>query len=234
MARLTILVALLLAGAGCASSTPPPVLPVATDSLEPPRFFWVPEWGMYLRQGDVVHYAGRSYAVRSGRWSVADSPDGPWSPAGEARRRADAPASARPAKGVPASGRHAVVAAAMRYVGAPYLWGSARPPGFDCSGFVKYVYGTVAVTLPRTVRAQYRIGTSVPRDELAVGDLVFFDRLRHNGIYIGDGRFVHASKSGDVVKVSGLDDDWFRQRWVGARRLPQASILSARSAQPAR
>jgi len=109
---------------------------------------------------------------------------------------------------------------ALALVGAPYRWGGADPRGFDCSGFVMYVYGRAGVSLPHGTVKQYRLGTPVARKELAPGDIVFFDRLNHSGIYIGDGRFVHASKSGDAVKVARLDEAWFERRWVGARRLP--------------
>jgi len=113
-----------------------------------------------------------------------------------------------------------VVPLALALVGAPYRWGGADPRGFDCSGFVMYVYGRAGVSLPHGTAKQYRLGTPVARKELAPGDIVFFDRLNHSGIYIGDGRFVHASKSGDAVKVARLDEAWFERRWVGARRLP--------------
>ncbi|HXD97125.1 MAG TPA: C40 family peptidase [Candidatus Acidoferrum sp.] len=108
---------------------------------------------------------------------------------------------------------------AMKYRGAPYRWGSAGPAGFDCSGFVRYVYAHVGVSLPHNAAMQYEYGTPVSRDGLEPGDLVFFDRLRHNGIYIGQGRFIHARQTGKRVDVATLDEDWYRSRWVGARRL---------------
>ena len=107
---------------------------------------------------------------------------------------------------------------ATQYLGAPYVWSGASPTGFDCSGLVSYVYAQVGVAIPHNAAQQYRHGTPVPRDHLQPGDLVFFDRLRHNGIYLGDGRFIHATKPGGV-KIARLDDGWFRTRWVGARRL---------------
>jgi cell wall-associated NlpC family hydrolase len=112
-----------------------------------------------------------------------------------------------------------VVGVAKNHLGARYVWGGASPAGFDCSGFVMYVYRHAGVSLPHGAAKQYRLGTSVSRKHLAPGDIVFFDGLNHSGIYIGDGRFVHASKSGDTVKVSRLDEGWFERRWVGARRL---------------
>jgi peptidoglycan endopeptidase LytE len=107
---------------------------------------------------------------------------------------------------------------ALRYRGTPYRWGASGPSAFDCSGLVQYVYARVGVTLPRSAASQYDHGTPVARDDLQPGDVVFFDRLRHNGIYIGQGRFVHAARTGQRVSVADLDQDWFRTRWVGARR----------------
>jgi cell wall-associated NlpC family hydrolase len=115
--------------------------------------------------------------------------------------------------------RSRVVSTSLKYVGAPYEWGGTSPAGFDCSGFVQFVYAQAGVSLPHGVVKQYRLGSSVSRDELEPGDLVFFDRLRHAGIYIGGMRFVHATKPGDVVTISRLDEEWFRRRWIGARRL---------------
>ena len=120
-----------------------------------------------------------------------------------------------------ASSRGARVAGiATRYLGIPYRWGGASPAtGFDCSGFVMYLYAKVGVALPHNAAAQYRYGRSISRSNLAPGDLVFFDGLGHNGIYLGGGRFIHSPHSGDVVKISSLHDSWYSSRWVGARRL---------------
>ena len=117
-----------------------------------------------------------------------------------------------------AQGQRAVEIA-LQYRGAPYQWGGETPSGFDCSGFVRYVYAQLGVALPHNAAQQYRLGVAVTRDELEPGDLVFFDRLRHNGIYVGDGRFIHSRQTGKHVGVASLDDDWYRTHWVGARRL---------------
>jgi peptidoglycan DL-endopeptidase CwlO len=112
-----------------------------------------------------------------------------------------------------------VVGIAMRYLGTPYVWGGSSPAGFDCSGFVAYVYGQHGVSLPHNAAAQYSYGTPVSRDQLEPGDLVFFDGLGHVGLYIGNGNFVHAPHTGDVVKISSLYDSWYAATYVGARRI---------------
>ena len=117
------------------------------------------------------------------------------------------------------SSRNATAARmATRYLGAPYVWAGAGPAGFDCSGLVMYAFGQVGVAIPHNAAQQFRLGTPVDRDRLVPGDVVFFNQLRHNGIYLGGGRFVHSTKPGGV-RIARLDDDWFRTRWVGARRL---------------
>jgi len=114
--------------------------------------------------------------------------------------------------------RQNVVEIARKHVGAPYRWGGSSPEGFDCSGFVQYVYAQVGVSLPHNAAKQYVLGVPVSRDRLEPGDLVFFDGLRHNGIYVGNGRFIHARSSGKHVTISTLDEAWYAERWVGARR----------------
>jgi cell wall-associated NlpC family hydrolase len=111
------------------------------------------------------------------------------------------------------------VGVAMQYLGTPYVWGGSSPGGFDCSGLVMYVYSQVGVYLPHNAAAQYNYGTPVSRDELQPGDLVFFDGLGHVGIYIGGDQFIHAPHTGDVVKISSLNDGWYSSSYVGARRL---------------
>jgi cell wall-associated NlpC family hydrolase len=112
-----------------------------------------------------------------------------------------------------------VVGIAMRYLGVPYRWGGASPStGFDCSGFTMYVYAQIGVSLPHYTGAQWAMGSPVSRDQLAPGDLVFFNNLGHMGIYIGGNQFIHAPHTGDVVKISSMSG-WYDQRYDGARRL---------------
>jgi cell wall-associated NlpC family hydrolase len=107
---------------------------------------------------------------------------------------------------------------ALQYLGIPYQWGGASPSsGFDCSGFVMYVYAQLGLQLPHFAAGQYGFGQAVPRDQLQPGDLVFFDGLSHVGIYLGNGQLIHAPHTGDVVRIASLSD--FAGRYVGGRRL---------------
>jgi len=126
---------------------------------------------------------------------------------------------APPVPVIPAGPGHPQAATiALRYLGIPYLWGGSSPAsGFDCSGLVMYVYAQLGISLPHYAAAQYQLGTPVDRSQLQPGDLVFFDALDHVGIYIGNGQFVHAPQTGDVVKITALSD--FGDGYVGARRL---------------
>jgi cell wall-associated NlpC family hydrolase len=111
-----------------------------------------------------------------------------------------------------------VVGIAMRYLGVPYVWGGSSPAGFDCSGFVAYVYGQVGVSLPHYTGAQWNVGVPVSRSDLQPGDLVFFDGLGHVGLYIGGDQFIHAPHTGTVVQISSLSG-WYADTYVGARRI---------------
>jgi cell wall-associated NlpC family hydrolase len=126
---------------------------------------------------------------------------------------------APPPAGAPPPAQYGgVVGIAMRYLGTPYVWGGASPSGFDCSGFVMYVYAQIGVSLPHSSYAQYGYGSPVSRSQLQPGDLVFFDGLGHVGIYVGGGSFIHAPHTGDVVKISSMTG-WYSSTFVGGRRL---------------
>jgi cell wall-associated NlpC family hydrolase len=112
-----------------------------------------------------------------------------------------------------------VVGIAMRYLGVPYVYGGASPSGFDCSGLVMYAFAQLGVSLPHSSYAQYSMGVAVSRDQLQPGDLVFFNGLGHEGIYIGGGQFIHAPHTGDVVKISSMSESWYASTYVGARRI---------------
>jgi cell wall-associated NlpC family hydrolase len=127
-------------------------------------------------------------------------------------------ASPTPTVAPPPARYGGVVGIAMRYLGTPYVWGGASPSGFDCSGFVMYVFSQIGVSLPHSSYAQYGYGSAVSSGDLQPGDIVFFDGLGHEGIYIGGGQFIHSPHTGDVVKISSISG-WYASTYVGARRL---------------
>lgn len=118
------------------------------------------------------------------------------------------------------SGSHpGVVSIAKRYLGVKYVWGGASPKGFDCSGLVMYCYKKLGISLSHSSRSQYWEGERIARGSLMPGDLVFFGPnvagIHHVGIYVGGGMYIHAPRTGDVVKISCLSD---RSDYVGACR----------------
>jgi cell wall-associated NlpC family hydrolase len=115
-------------------------------------------------------------------------------------------------------GRPRILQIAFRYLGTPYRWAGASPSGFDCSGFVMYVYGRIGIQLPHNSAQLWSIGRPVARQDLQPGDIVFFSGLSHVGIYVGHGRFIHSPHSGDVVRVQRLSESWYSTTYDGARR----------------
>jgi cell wall-associated NlpC family hydrolase len=116
-----------------------------------------------------------------------------------------------------------VVATALTLRGIPYRNGGTDPQGFDCSGFVRYVFAQHGRALPREVQEQYRLGAPVDRAQVRPGDLVFFQTVSrgasHVGIALGGNEFVHAPSSRGVVRVERYTIDYWASRWVGARRI---------------
>ncbi|MEN9713958.1 MAG: hypothetical protein RLZZ164_622 [Actinomycetota bacterium] len=98
----------------------------------------------------------------------------------------------------------AVLAVAGKYVGVPYVFGGDTPAGFDCSGFVMFVFSQFGVALPHSVHAQNRLGVLIKPEDAQPGDLVVFNDMSHDGIYAGNGNFYHAPRPGDTVKLAPI------------------------------
>ncbi|WP_163327655.1 NlpC/P60 family protein [Desulfurobacterium thermolithotrophum] len=112
----------------------------------------------------------------------------------------------------------------------PYVFGGGNPKyGLDCSSFTMYVYRKLGINLPRTARAQFNVGVPVLKEELKVGDLVFFRTYArfpsHVGIYIGNGKFVHFSSMYHGLAISSLDSRYFRKRYIGAKRILSEKLV---------
>ena len=111
-----------------------------------------------------------------------------------------------------------------KYIGVRYSYGGTSASGFDCSGYVRHVFKELGITsLDRTSSGMYNQGTAVKKSELQPGDLVFFNtsgkRVSHVGIYIGSGKFIHASTSKGVIKTSINDKYYWGNKYVGAKRV---------------
>ena len=120
--------------------------------------------------------------------------------------------------------RAKVLALAEEQLGVPYVYGGMSPSGFDCSGFVKYIYDEMGYTINRTADTQLVSGVAVNREDLQPGDLVFFCATTndgaitsHVGIYAGDNQFIHAASDG--IRYSSLDDDYYADKYLCARRI---------------
>jgi len=113
----------------------------------------------------------------------------------------------------------AIVLYSKMFLGIPYVNAGTTTDGFDCSGFVKYVYSHFGVNLPRTTYEQVKMGTRISKEDLKPGDIVFFgteNNVYHDGIYIGGGRFIHAPRSGEVVRIEYLK---YMEFYTGVRMI---------------
>lgn len=138
-----------------------------------------------------------------------------------------------------------LVVTAMGFLGVPYRrGGNSAETGFDCSGFVRAMYeSTVGLVLPRLAKEQAAATEKIDKKDLQPGDLVFFNTMRHAfshvGIYVGDGKFIHAPKPGAQVRVEDMGVAYWKRRFDGARRVlglaraePQSQLPLAQQSQP--
>jgi len=135
---------------------------------------------------------------------------------------------------------HEVLMNALSLTGVKYKYGGSSPEtGFDCSGFVRYVFQQAAnLTLPHGARALSQLGQNIPLNQLQPGDLVFFNTLKsafsHVGIYMGDGRFIHAPSSGGGIHVVNMQEEYWASRFNGARRIEPDKLQAEADAESAR
>lgn len=121
-----------------------------------------------------------------------------------------------------------LISTAKNFIGLPYRFGGTSPTsGFDCSGFMQYVYKETAnINLPRTSSSMAQVGEKVSRDELQPGDMVFFShsggRISHVGMYIGEGRFIHSPSTGKSISITALNSGYWANKFVTARRVISA------------
>ena len=115
-----------------------------------------------------------------------------------------------------------IVATGKKYIGVPYVFGGTTPNGFDCSGFLQYVFKQHGFNIPRLADEQYKLGKAAKTSQLEPGDLVFFSTYEpgasHCGIYVGNGNFMHASSS-KGIRIDALSNDYWRPRFIGGRKI---------------
>jgi cell wall-associated NlpC family hydrolase len=206
---------------------PPPAPPAATPIRAPAASAptaSIPAEGSYVvQQGDTLYSIARARGlapaaiVTANRLASADHIF--------VGQRLIIPARAAPQSASVAqpAATNDVVALARQYLGAPYLFGGTTPSGFDCSGFIYWVFTRAGRGIERDIWSQYDSGPHVAREQLQPGDLVFFQNtympgLSHNGIYVGNGQFINAVDEDSGVAVSRLTSPYWAERWYGATR----------------
>jgi len=117
----------------------------------------------------------------------------------------------------------AIINTAKSYLGVPYVWGGTTPDGFDCSGFIQYVFNENGITLPWVTSDQYKAGTGISKSDLIPGDLIFFETYKagpsHVGIYLGNNQFIHASSGKGEVTISNHTSTYYAEHYIGSIRV---------------
>lgn len=246
---LLLLILLLLMIAGCARKgvPPEPIRPVG-KGLMPGKMGFTIQAGAFSKAENAARLTGRLnreglaayyfvyrtglYKVRFGNFKTAQAA------AARARRLADKgiieeywivnprdyAVALKEEKGEQYV-RDEIARTARSFIGVPYLWGGdSADEGFDCSGFTMAVYQYNGLMLPHSSREQSEVGTPVSKSDLETGDLVFFNtnnsgKVSHVGVYIGNGRFIHAPGRGKKIGIDSIDGNYYSRHYAGGRSL---------------
>ncbi|MDR3563867.1 MAG: NlpC/P60 family protein [Negativicutes bacterium] len=182
------------------------------------------EFGYYQDSPDGIFGNDTKQAVVSFQMDAGLQPDGIVGSATLAAIKQFKPGSLPVSRGLNDSRKaQQLVIFAKQFIGVPYVWAGRSPAGFDCSGFISYVFDHFGVALPRMADEQFESGLAVNRRDLQVGDLVFFSTYEpgpsHVGIYIGSGQFIHASSGANEVTITPMAKQYYVERYLGARRV---------------
>lgn len=180
------------------------------------------EIGFYDGPADGKFGAGTLDAVMDFQFAHDLLPDGVAGPQTMIALREAGVQTSRAKPSTNRKGRELVLLA-KQHIGTPYVWAGSQPGGFDCSGFIYYIYSQHGIDLPRMADEQFTVGRPITRAQLLEGDLVYFSTYEpgpsHVGIYMGGNQFIHASSGADKVTVTSMDKPYYVERFIGARRV---------------
>jgi cell wall-associated NlpC family hydrolase len=183
-------------------------------------------YGMSVRELKGLNHIRKPKRLRAGTAILVRKPAAPAQQEAETAPPATAASTPPPASGGNGKGgiKERLIEIAHAMLDIPYRFGGNSLLGIDCSGYVQKVFGLLDIVLPRTAREQFRLGKLVGKDDLSIGDLVFFRTYAkfpsHVGIYLGENRFIHASSTDRKVTIDSMDAPYYLKRFIGARRLP--------------